>query len=182
MRDRFRDALLAIAPAARDAWLDDTLGTNDLPADDVLPRGCVPYLPCPVDATLRAIEHAAITADDIVVDIGAGIGRAAALLHLATGATVVGLEIQPRLVTAARALATRLAAPLSFLEGDAADGVPRGDVYFLYCPFSGDRLLGLLAQLETMRPVRICCVDLPLPARPWLERVHADRDLAVYRG
>ena len=74
----FRDELAAIAPAERDAWLDRTLGLGDLPADEPLPRHCVPYLPCSVDTILRAIAHAKITAADTFVDIGAGVGRAAA--------------------------------------------------------------------------------------------------------
>jgi SAM-dependent methyltransferase len=178
----FRDALVALAPGERDAWLDRTLVLDELPADEPLPRHCVPYLPCPVDTILRAIEHANITAADTFVDVGAGTGRAAALVHLATGATVIGVEIQHRLVTAARELAVRLAAPLTFVEGDAADVLPRGTVYFLYCPFSGDRLGALLARLAALRPIRLCCVDLPLPPCPWLRLVHADHDLAVYAG
>jgi SAM-dependent methyltransferase len=177
-----RAALSAIAPSERDAWLDRTLGLEDLPADERLPRSCVPYVPCSVDAILRAIDHAAITAADVVVDIGAGVGRATALVHLATGATTIGLEIQPRLVAHARALAARLAAPMTFIEGDAAEILPRGTVYFLYCPFSGERLATVLSRLEAMRPVRICCVDLPLPPSPWLSVTHADDDLTVYRG
>jgi SAM-dependent methyltransferase len=178
----FRDELAAIAPAERDAWLDRTLGLGDLPADEPLPRHCVPYLPCSVDTILRAIEHAKITAADTFVDIGAGAGRAAALVHLATGATTIGVEIQGQLVSAARALAARLEAPLTFVEGDVAEVLPRGTVYFLYCPFSGSRLVALLAQLEVLRPIRICCVDLPLPVCAWLRLVHADHDLAVYAG
>jgi SAM-dependent methyltransferase len=178
----FRDELAAVDPAERDAWLDRKLGLGDLPPDEPLPRHCVPYLPCSVDTILRAIEHAKITADDTFVDIGAGPGRASALVHMLTGATTIGVEIQPRLVATARDLAARLAAPLMFVEGDVADVLPRGTVYFLYCPFSGNRLAALLAQLEAMRPIRICCVDLPLPPTAWLGAVHADHDLAVYAG
>lgn len=178
----FAAQLAAIAPGERDAWVDHVLGIADMPGDERLPAHCVPYLPCPVDAVLRAIEHAGITADDVVVDIGSGIGRAAAVFHLVTGAPVVGVEIQGQLVAAARSLAARLAAPLTFIEGDAADVVPRGTVYFLYCPFSGHRFAQLLSQLEAMHPVRICCVDLPLPASAWLEAVHADYDLTVWRS
>ena len=98
MTPTFRAALLDVPPAERDAWLDRLLGIDGLPDDDpALPRGCVPYLPCAVDAVLRVVDLAALTAADVVVDVGAGVGRAAALLHLLTGAAIVGIELQPAL-------------------------------------------------------------------------------------
>ena len=41
-------------------------------------------------------------ASDVFVDVGSGLGRAAALVHLMTGARAIGLEVQPALVAAAR--------------------------------------------------------------------------------
>jgi hypothetical protein len=78
---------------------------------------------------------------------------------------------------------------VSIVHGDAAKLVgfiPIGTVFFLYCPFSGDRLVKLLADLEPIartRLIRVCCVDLPLPPCRWLTLTpqHA-RDLAIYRS
>ncbi len=187
----FRTALLAIPPNDRDAWLDVVLGLGEVPDDGPdLPRGCVPYLPCPVDAILRAVDLASIGERDLFVDVGAGVGRAAALVGLLTGAASVGLEIQPALVREARSLGGRLP-QLHFtsIEGDAAwlsAPATSGTVFLLYCPFGGERLTALLAQLERVArtgPIRICCVDLPLPPCSWLSRVTpAAGDLAVYRS
>jgi SAM-dependent methyltransferase len=187
----FRAALTAVAPADRDAWLDRVLGLDAIPDDGPsLPSGCVPYLPCPVDALLRAVDLAAVEASDVFVDVGAGVGRAAALVHLLTGAAAVGVEVQPALVAAARALSARLRLPrVSVIEADAsrlADLAATGSVFFLYCPFSGPRLEALLDDLGAVaraRPIRVCCVDLPLPPRPWLALVSPPTgDLAVYRS
>ena len=185
----FRAALLGVPPIARDEWLDRVLGLGELPEDDPeLPPGCVPYLPCSVDALLRVVEQARVRASDVLVDVGAGLGRACALFHLYTGASVIGLEIQPRLVRASRELAARLLVTrMSCIEGDAANlaaYVPNGSIFFLYCPFSGERLTKLVASLETIarsRPIRVGCVDLPLPPCPWLipEPPRAP-DVAVY--
>jgi SAM-dependent methyltransferase len=186
-----RSALAGVDPRERDAWVDRALGLGPPPDDGpALPRGCVPYLPCPVDALLRVTEHAPVRASDVFVDVGAGAGRAAALVHLLTGASVVGLEIQPHLVTAARELAARLGLPrASFVEGDApglTDALAAGSVFFLYCPFSGARLTRLLANLEAaarIRPIRVCCLDLPLPSCGWLEPAPSRwPDLAFYRS
>jgi SAM-dependent methyltransferase len=182
----FRTALLDVPPLERDAWVDRALGIDAIPDDGPeLPRECVPYLPCPVDAVLRAIELAGIGADDVVVDVGAGIGRAAALIHSLTGAEVIGIEIQPPLADAARALAARLGATgMTTIDGDAvelASTLTRASVFFLYCPFGGARLARLLDALPRTRPLRICTVDVPLPSRPWLALVHeAPGNVAVH--
>jgi hypothetical protein len=187
----FRQALTNIPPRERDAWLDHVLELDALPPDGTaLPRGCVPYLPCPVDALLRLVEQAQVRASDVFVDLGAGVGRAAALVHLLTGATTIGIEIQPALVLASRRLTARLES-LRFapVEGDAsrlATYITIGSIFFLYCPFSGERLEGVLDGLEPIaqtRPIRVCSVDLPLPRRPWLEPASTESEgLAVYRS
>jgi SAM-dependent methyltransferase len=187
----FRAALAGVPAGERDAYVDRVFGLGALPDDDpALPRGCVPYLPCAVDTLLRLVEHARIGASDVVVDVGAGVGRAAALVHLLTGARVVGIEIQPALAATARALAARLELPgVTFIEADAAEpsaALAAGSVFFLYCPFNGDRLRRFLATLEPLaraRPVRVCCVDLPLPPCDWLTPAASPAaDLTIYRS
>jgi SAM-dependent methyltransferase len=186
-----RAAIDGVPPGARDAWVDRVLGLGPPPDDGpALPRGCVPYLPCAVQALLRLADEAPLRADDVLVDIGAGVGRAAALLHLVTGACAVGLEVQPALVTAARDLVARLRLPrVSFVEGDAAaltGALAAGTVFLLYCPFSGERLARTLAALEAVartRAIRVCAVDLPLPPCAWLEEALAPSpELAIHRS
>jgi len=186
---QFRAALAGVPSGARDACVDGAFGLDEIPADGpALPSGCVPYLPCPVDTLLRIVAHAPVRAADVFIDVGSGLGRAAALVNLLTGARVVGLEVQPSLVAAARALATRLRLPdVSFVEGDAADLAPAladGSVFLLYCPFSGDRLekfLSCLAPIARTRTIHICCVDLPLPPRDWLTLASTPSpELAIY--
>ena len=171
--------------------MDRVFGLGAPPEDGPqLPVGCVPYLPCSVDALLRLVEQAHVRASDLFVDIGAGVGRAAALVHLLTGAPAIGVEVQPALVVAARELAARLRlSDVSFVEGDAAQlaaAWAAGSVFLLYCPFSGDRLTKLLANLEPIartRAIRVCCVDLPLPPCPWLQPMPpASLDLTTYRS
>jgi SAM-dependent methyltransferase len=172
----FRAALLSVPPPERDGWIDRVFGLGELPDDDpALPRGCVPYLPCSVDTVLRVVDHAPVRASDVFVDIGSGVGRAAALVHLLTGAGAIGLEIQRRHVVAARDLVARLlVSRVAWVEGDAATltrYVMIGSVFFLYCPFGGQRLARVLADLEEIaqtRTIRVCCVDLPLPPCCWL--------------
>src|SRR5688500_8510382 len=145
----FRAALADVAVHDRDAWLDHVLEIEGIPDDEpALPRGCVPYLPCSVATLLDMIDCADVQQHDVFVDVGCGIGRAAAFTRLSTGASCIGIEIQPGLVRAARALAQRSGLTrTSFVQGDAAELVASmtiGTVFFLYCPFSGDRLRRVL--------------------------------------
>lgn len=172
----FRAELARLPRSERDGWLDCVLSLVAIPPDGPeLPRGCTPYLPCSVDALLGVVELAGVGASDVFVDVGSGVGRAAAFVHLCTGASVIGLEVQPELVRASRELARRVGMQrFTAIEGDAltlARHMTLGTVFFLYCPFSGERLETLLGELESvarMRRIRVCCVDVPLPPRPWL--------------
>jgi hypothetical protein len=187
----FRAALLNVPPADRDQWLDAVLGLGEVPDDGPeLPRGCVPYLPCPVDVLLRMVDQAAIRASDVFVDVGSALGRATMLVHLLTGARAIGLEVQPALALASRRLASRLRlSGVSCVEGDASNltgFMTIGSVFLLYCPFGGDRLAKLLADLEPIartRTLRICSVLTPLPACSWLTlEGRPSGDLAIHRS
>ena len=174
----FRAALLGVPAGDRDAWVDLVLGLDDLPLDGpALPAGGVPYLPCAVEVLLRIVDEAPIRSSDLFVDVGAGPGRAIALVHLLTGAGAIGVEVQPQFVAAANGLSARLGlSRVRCIEGDAAAlaaSMAVGSVFLLYCPFSGARLAKVLDDLEPIartRPLSICCVQLPLPPRPWLRR------------
>lgn len=186
-----RSLLNGLSPGDHDAWFDRALGIDTLPDDGPdLPRGCTPYLPCPVETLLRMIEQAKVHSGDVFVDVGSGLGRAALLAHLLTDAAAIGIEIQPHLARASRDLAMRLGlSRFSVVQGDAArltGLVTVGSVFFLYCPFSGERLAKVVDDLESIartRTIRICTVHLPLPPRSWLAPIaQPASDLAVYRS
>lgn len=185
----FRTALLSVSPADRDAWVDRVLGLDGIAEDGPqLPSGCAPYLPCSVDTLVAAVDEASIDHNDVFVDVGSGVGRAGLLVHLLTGATVVGVEIQSSLVSASRKCAESLNVErFSVVEGDASElagSLVTGSVFFFYCPFGGDRLSKVIDNLEPIartRPLRLCAVDLQLPARSWLVPLSSQRhDLVVW--
>lgn len=128
----FRELLLSIPARDRDAWLDALFGFEDPPPDVAdLPRGAVPYLPCGVEEILRAIDEAPVRAHDVLVDLGAGLGRVALLAHLLTGARAHGIEIQQPLVTAANACRDALAlSDVTFEHANAEDVVLSGSIFF----------------------------------------------------
>ncbi len=188
---QFRAALMNVPAIERDMWVDAVFGLEELPEDSSeLPKGCVPYLPCAIDVLLRIADLVPVRATDVLVDIGAGLGRAAVLMHLLTGASAIGIEVQLGHVAVARELVNRLhLSRVTFVAGDAGQVAPdfaAGSVFFLYCPFSGERLVTLLGHIEAIartREVYVCAVDLPLPPCEWLERVGPEAgDLGVYRS
>ena len=92
--------------------------------------------------------------------------------------------------TAAAARAAELKRDgLRFIETDAVDWVRPdsvGTVFFLYCPFSGERLQRVLDALEGIaqtRRIRVCSVDLAPFERSWLEPLPTtSADLHVYQS
>jgi protein-L-isoaspartate O-methyltransferase len=188
---RLREALARVPPRERDAWIDAVFRLEP-PLDDgpELPRGCVPYLPCSVAALLQALDYANVQASDVFVDVGSGAGRTSALVQLLTGASVIGLEIQPNLIQASHELMRRLnLTRFVAVEGDArrlSRSSASGTVFFLYCPFGPSSLETFLESLEQLahtREIRLCSVDLPLPPRRWLTLSSpVNADCAVYRS
>ncbi len=183
-----RASLDALPSRDRDGWFDSVLGVDAFEPDGSdLPRGCVPYLPCSVDVILRTVDRAPVTSRDVFVDIGSGVGRAAALAHFLTGAATIGIEIQGALARRSQALAQALnVSRFSTVEGDATELVEFiqiGTVFFMYCPFGGarlDRVLDHLREIANTRPIRVCCVQLPALGRAWLEPVWVDDELSIY--
>lgn len=178
----FRHALASVPPNERDAWIDAVLGIGEVPDDGPdLPRECVAYLPCSVNAVLELVEVCGVTSKDVFVDVGAGIGRVLALVHLLTGAAAIGLEVQAQLVSAANALLRRNRLDhLSVVHGDAAHALTQlaqGTIFFFYCPFSGARLeraIDALSPIARTHRLHVASVDVPMPARSWLRRISAD--------
>lgn len=180
------DALRAVPARERDGWVDALLGLPDTP-DDLpgLPPGTVPYLPCGVDAILRVAREAPVGPHDVFVDLGAGVGRVALLVHLLTGARAVGVELQPHLVARARASAAELGLDaVELVAGDAASGdVPEGTVFFVYASFNGATLARVLARLERVaarRRIVLCAVDFEVHDRPWLRARRASSPELVF--
>ena len=188
-----RSVLRGVAKEDHDAFLDLVLDVGDVCADEAdLPQGCVPYLPCPVSIVIDALEQARVTATDVFVDVGAGMGRPLFLAHLLTGAGGIGIEVQSLLTQLASGRAQWLNLTRTrFIHGDAIELIPYmtvGSVFFLYCPFSGERLERFLDGLESIartRQIRVCCVDMAPLQRSWLTRLASttpELDLYISRA
>jgi len=179
-------AWLAEIPAGeRDAAFEQLLGIDDTPPQRPLGEGRMGYMPSGIAAIVRTVLDAPIGPDDVFVNLGSGLGKVAIAVHLLTGARARGVEVQADLATRARARAHDLALDVAFVEGDALDAdLDDATVFFLYLPFTGEVLDGVMKRLRVIaerKPIVVCALGLDLHASGWLvERPTQEFWLAIY--
>lgn len=121
----------------------------------------VGYQPTPARAILALIERTHLRPEDVVYDLGSGLGHVVILVALLGGARAVGIELEPAYSEYAQACARRLNVPgVEFILGDAREApLAGGTVYFLYTPFRRSMLQQVLGRLQAEareRPIRVC--------------------------
>lgn len=119
------------------------------------------YHPTPARHIFDFIEQASLTHQDVVMDLGAGLGHVTLLTAICTGAQCVGVELQPAYVASARQCAEELhVRNAQFIAQDVRGAdVSRGTVFYLYTPFTGGILRAVLDVLKReaeSRAIRLC--------------------------
>ena len=135
------------------------------------------YQPTPARHIFELFDRTALEPDDVLVDLGAGLGHVPILAAIATPARAIGVEVEPAYVACAQRTADSLRLHrASFIEGDARDfDLSEGTVFYLYTPFSGQMLrsmLDRLALLARSRSIRVCSFgpcSTTLAEESWLE-------------
>ena len=149
------------------------------------------YQPTPARHILDLFDRASLTPDDVLMDLGSGLGHIALLTAICTPARSIGVELEPAYVACARGAAAALnLTSVTFIEGDArAVSLDDATIYFLYTPFSGQILRTMLERMRRQaetRDVRVCTygpVTETIAAEDWLaaeEPVRAGR-VAIFR-
>ena len=151
----------------------------DEPANESAPTGPenVFYQPTPARHIFALIAAAAISANDVLVDLGSGLGHVPLLVSACTGISSIGVELEPSFVASARQCAERLnLGRVSFLQQEAQDAdFSSGTIFYLYTPFTGSILRNVLSSLKkeaASRPIQICTFGpctLTIAQEPWLE-------------
>ncbi len=163
-----------------DALVSDVFSFDEPTAEiAALDPEMVFYQPTPARHIFDFIEHAAIGPDDVLIDLGSGLGHVPMLVSASTGAQAIGIEREPVYVDGARRSARALNLDrVTFIAQDAREAdLSRGTVFYLYTPFSGSILravMDLLKREATRRPIRIGTLGPCMPmvaAEPWLEAV-----------
>jgi SAM-dependent methyltransferase len=125
---------------------------------------------------VRMLLDVPILADDVVIDLGAGLGKVALLTSILTGATARGIELEPALVERARKAAERFGLKrVSFVLGDAREAdLNDGTIFFLYAPFTGPvlaKVMDRLRDVASRRAIVVCALGIELHREHrWLVR------------
>lgn len=163
-----------ITPDTPEAWSDpprydradaclDALLQFQAPPDPLVPitSEMIPYQTTPVRLILEMVDRLALTSDDVVYDLGAGLGRVVFAVALLSTSTIKGVEIEPAYVEYARQHADKMKlTTVSFIHADArVVDYTDGTVFFLYTPFKGTilrRVLALLRAQARAQRIRLC--------------------------
>ena len=167
-----------------DELLSGVLQFDEPAAGGALPEPeMVAYQPTPARHIFRLLALTALTAGDVVIDFGSGLGHVPLMVSICTPARGVGIELEPAYVACARRCAERLnVRNVSFVEQDArAADLSAGTVFYLYTPFRGailSEVLGRLWREAANRPIRVCAYG-PCTAvvaeEPWLQAADVPR-------
>ncbi|MEW5852400.1 MAG: class I SAM-dependent methyltransferase [Myxococcota bacterium] len=166
--------LVAHAPTERDRVVEELLGIGHRRVEGKPLGGeLVGYIPSGLAAIVRAFLDIPLGPQDVLLDVGAGLGKVVMLAELLTGARAHGVELQPHLVEEARVRAAELGLTrVSFKVGDARHmHCDDATVFFLYLPFTGTTLHDTLERIHRAaqrRSVVVCTLGLDLPPRDWL--------------
>jgi SAM-dependent methyltransferase len=176
-----RDALLAMLTEApldiRDHLVEEILGIaypplERAPAERDVNRDFTSSL----QEILFVLEHAGLSPESSLVDLGAGSGKVVLLTALLTGARAYGLELDAALVAGAQAAARSLQLEhAQFLQGDIREApLPPADAYYLFIPFLGSAaVVKRLARIAAQRKIVLFSQALDLAAIPWLRATGA---------
>lgn len=133
------------------------------PPKEELPRrdpDMVFYQPTPARHIFRLIARAAISPNDVLIDLGSGLGHVPLLVSACTGARTIGIELEPGYVACAKRCAESLnLVRVRFLAQDAREAdFASGTAFYLYTPFTGTMLRSVMDSLRrqaAVRPIRI---------------------------
>jgi hypothetical protein len=151
----------------------------------------VAYQPTPARHVFGMIRRAKLTAEDVFIDLGSGLGHIPLLVATCTEARAVGIELEPSYVECAMRCARNLnLANAPFLAMDVRDAdLSGGTVFYLYTPFRGAILRTVLDRLRAeanTRAIRVCTFGPCTPtiaAESWLALDPTESDyVSVFRS
>jgi hypothetical protein len=135
------------------------------------------YQPTPARHIFDLMRRAAFTEQDVLIDLGSGLGHVPLLAAICSGIRSIGVELEPAYIETARHCARELNLDrVTFVQSDAREAdLSHGTVFYLYTPFTGNILrtvLDRLRQETASRAIRVCsfgpCTEV-ITGEPWLK-------------
>lgn len=170
------------------------------PQDDGIVPGAemVFYQPTPARHVFELIRRLQLREHDVLIDLGAGLGHVPLSVAACTPARGIGIELEAAYVAIAQGSARSLNLERArIIQADArAADLSEGTVFYLYTPFTGSILRGVLDRLRDLaqtRPIRVCTLGpctATVAAEAWLraqaplrrDRVAIFDSIAIGRG
>ncbi len=134
-----------------DAFINGILGIHHAPeATRSIQLEMISYKATPARIIFSLLDQYPFTPDDVLYDLGAGLGRIPLCVGLLSRAQAKGVEYEPAYCTFAQQRADRLnLSRVTFLNIDAREAdYTDGTVFFLYTPFIGTILQDVLNRLR----------------------------------
>lgn len=162
--------LAGLDPGERDAAVERLLGIEGEVSSRAPGAELVGHHASGVAAIVRFLHEVPLGPQDVLVDLGAGIGKVALLAALLTPARALGIEVQRDLVDRARLASSALALDAEFIEGDIREVPLDGTVFYLYAPCTPRVLrevIALLREVAERRAIVVGALGIDLRA-DWL--------------
>lgn len=160
-------------------------------ATSELSSDMVAYQPTPARHIFELIRHAEFAGEDVVIDLGSGLGHVPLLVAICTKSRAIGVELEAAYVECARRSAEELnLTNATFVTQDAryAD-LSDGTIFYLYTPFRGAILRAVLDRLRAeanTREIRVCTFGPCTPivaAESWLSLdTNESSQISVFRS
>ncbi len=172
----FRERLAAMPQFDWDAWARRLFDLHDIPPTTVpLDADMVAYITTHVVQILEMASE--LTPQDVLYDLGSGLGFVPILASWLTGCRAVGVEIEPAFVARAREQAAKVGVGerVSFVENDLREqDYPDATAVFMFYPVRDTLLDQCIARIEPegrARPIKLYSLGLSGPALTKLDWV-----------
>jgi hypothetical protein len=177
---------MTVAPGEGYDYLDELLSGVLRFAEPVgrpskLAAEMVPYQPTPARHILDLLHVAQMTEQDVLMDLGSGLGHVSLLAAICTRARSIGIEVEAAYVRCAQQSADELKLKsVTFRHEDAREAdLSCGTVFYLYTPFRGAILRAVLDAMQreaSRREIRVSTFGPCTPivaAESWLMPIQA---------
>ena len=155
-------------------------------------REMAAYQPTPARHILALIAACRFSSDDVLVDLGSGLGHVPLLVGILAGIRTLGVEVQPDYAASAQETARCLnLSRVQFIAEDVRKtDLSDGTVFYMFTPFTGSILADVVERLHThskTRQIRICtlgpCTCI-LQGQAWLtvDQPSDTERIAIFRS
>jgi hypothetical protein len=150
------------------------------------------YQPTPARHILDLISTCTFSSNDVLVDLGSGLGHVPLLVCMRAKIRTIGVEVQPEYAASAQETANHLnLSRIQFLAEDARTAdLSSGTVFYMFTPFTGSILTDVVDRLyrqSRTKQIRICslgpCTRI-LRAQTWLtpNKPPDTESIAIFRS